>query len=370
MSERSPDETLARSGRFTAMLRASQVHERKRERRHLGLLLLGILSGCGGGGSETTPPSPATHTVGGTASGLIGEVTLRINGSESLALTGNGNFVFPTPLAAGASYTVVVSVQPLGPDCTVSNASGVANANVTSVTVNCAVDARTFYVPYEGYPESDTRGSHGLYLQSSKALGRAPIRVASGDNEPVGIVVDVTHVDGVVYDAKPISLAYMTNGVSGGDHFWIVDLTGDSSLQPRQVSNLTVGLDIGLRRFCAAHTILRQLDDPSSAFFVLTLPTNPAVVCTQPPLRTVVIYGSDTANTQAREIGLLGRALHPMYRPDGSLSGLVLLNESTGNLEFYEDEDFENPRYSSAGNFELDEALRGHYRPRAEGDIH
>ncbi|HUD42463.1 MAG TPA: proprotein convertase P-domain-containing protein [Dokdonella sp.] len=92
--------------------------------------------------------APATHTVGGTVSGLAGSgLTLRLNGGTPLAIGGNGSFTFPTPLASGASYAVAVEAQPSGPSqtCTVSGGSGtVGSGDVTSVAVVCTT--RTFTV--------------------------------------------------------------------------------------------------------------------------------------------------------------------------------------------------------------------------------
>lgn len=69
----------------------------------LGLTL--NLAACGGGGNS--PPPPA-HTIGGMMSGLAaGEsVTLANNTSDSLAITGDGSFVFTKSVAQNSSYSV------------------------------------------------------------------------------------------------------------------------------------------------------------------------------------------------------------------------------------------------------------------------
>jgi len=79
------------------------------------------------------------YTIGGTVSGLAGSgLVLLDNGSDSLPVTSN-SFTFPTPLASGASYSVTISSQPSNPaqNCNVTNGTGTANANVTSVQVTC-----------------------------------------------------------------------------------------------------------------------------------------------------------------------------------------------------------------------------------------
>ncbi len=83
-----------------------------------------------------------TFTVSGTVTGLQGTgLVLQDNGGDNLSINGSGNvnFTFATPLAGGTSYNVTILTQPLNPGqtCTVSNASGTASGNVTTVQVNC-----------------------------------------------------------------------------------------------------------------------------------------------------------------------------------------------------------------------------------------
>ena len=75
-------------------------------------------------------------TIGGTISGLTtGEsAQLRNNGTDSLTVSANGSFTFPTPLASGANYYVTV-VSPAR--CTKANEYGVATAPVTNIRITC-----------------------------------------------------------------------------------------------------------------------------------------------------------------------------------------------------------------------------------------
>src|SRR5271170_6022380 len=84
------------------------------------VLLASCSSGGSGGGS-----SPSTYTVGGTVSGLSGSgLVLRDNGGDDLPVSANGAFVFATPLADGATFSVSVSAQPsvAAQNCVVMNA--------------------------------------------------------------------------------------------------------------------------------------------------------------------------------------------------------------------------------------------------------
>lgn len=83
-------------------------------------------------------PEPTTYSIGGTVSGLSGQLVLR-NGTENLTVTSNGAFTFATRVTSGTSYGVTVATQPAGQTCTVRNGSGtVREANVTNVDVSCS----------------------------------------------------------------------------------------------------------------------------------------------------------------------------------------------------------------------------------------
>lgn len=88
-----------------------------------------------------------THTVGGTVSGLSGQLQLQLNGADTQLITGNGSFTFATPIAEGSPYDVTVAMQPAIQSCTVSNGSGtMATQNVTTVGVSCITNTTTLSV--------------------------------------------------------------------------------------------------------------------------------------------------------------------------------------------------------------------------------
>lgn len=96
-----------------------------------------------------TPPTP-TYTISGNVSGLSGSgLVLQNNGGDSLSISANGGFTFPTAIANGQTYSVTVQAQPASPaqTCTVNSASGTVNsANVTNVAVSCATTVATYSV--------------------------------------------------------------------------------------------------------------------------------------------------------------------------------------------------------------------------------
>ena len=93
---------------------------------------------------DRPPTLPPSFTIGGTVTGLAGTglVLQHVTTGENLA-TGNGPFTFSQQLLSGFAYSVAVGTQPSNPSqlCTITNGSGVANANITNVAVNCVTPA-------------------------------------------------------------------------------------------------------------------------------------------------------------------------------------------------------------------------------------
>lgn len=99
------------------------------------------------------PPPIVTYSIGGTVSGLATGTTLRLGlahaGSTGNAIdvTANGQFSFGSDrVTAGDSYVVSIQAQPSGQNCSITNGSGTATANVTNVTVTCVATTVTYAV--------------------------------------------------------------------------------------------------------------------------------------------------------------------------------------------------------------------------------
>ena len=78
------------------------------------------------------------YSIGGSASGLSGGMTLQNNGGDDLVVNGDGPFSFSTKLAHGTTYLVSVSTPPTGQACSVAAGSGVALMDVADVSVVCS----------------------------------------------------------------------------------------------------------------------------------------------------------------------------------------------------------------------------------------
>jgi hypothetical protein len=105
--------------------------------RYGGLVILAVVMACS---DSSTDPS-GSYTIGGTVLGLEGNGLVLTNAGADAITPSIGAFTFPTALATGDDYDVVVQTQPTSPSqvCTVQNGSGtVADSSVTAVSVTCS----------------------------------------------------------------------------------------------------------------------------------------------------------------------------------------------------------------------------------------
>ncbi len=83
--------------------------------------------------------APNTFAIGGTVNGLGASktVVLQNNGVDDLTISTNGGFTFTTAVVTSSTYAITIRTEPTGQTCTLSQASGTAVANVSSVALTC-----------------------------------------------------------------------------------------------------------------------------------------------------------------------------------------------------------------------------------------
>ena len=280
-----------------------------------------------------------TYTIGGTISGLTGSgLVLQNNGGNNLTVAAGATFTFSNPIPAGTTYNVTVLTQPSNPTqtCVVTNGTGTANANVTSVQVTCTTVTYTI-----GGAVSGLTGT-GLVLQNN---GGNNLTVAAGATTftfstpiPAGTAYNVTVL---TQPSTPLQTCVVTNGTGtananvtniqvtctnvtytiGGT---ISGLTGSGLvLQNNGGNNLTVAA--GATTFTFSNPI------PAGTTYnvtALTQPSNPAQTC-------VVTNGTGTANANVTNVQVT--CTTSGYTIGGTISGLtgsglVLQNNGGNNL--------------------------------------
>ena len=126
---------------------------------------------------QVTCTATGSYTIGGTITGLTAGGLMLANGADTVSPAANAtSFVFPTPLASGANYSVTVSAQPSGLTCTVTNGSGtVASSDVTNVQVACSPTSTQTFVPLVVMPAGLAGATSGkAYSQTLTASGTGP----------------------------------------------------------------------------------------------------------------------------------------------------------------------------------------------------
>lgn len=142
-----------------------------------GLTAVTINNGVqAGDGAALICLAGATYSVGGSATGQSGPVTLQLTGtspasSQQLVVAQSAtSFVFPTRLAAGANWTVSVLGTPAGQQCSVTPASGNAiAADVTGVALVCTTVAVTVNPPT--LPNAGFNVAYSQTLSATSANG-------------------------------------------------------------------------------------------------------------------------------------------------------------------------------------------------------
>ncbi len=198
-----------------------------------------------------------TYTVGGTVSGLAGTGFSLSLGAQTLPLSSNGSFTFPTALASGASYAVTVGTQPSNPTqtCTVTNGSGtIGSANVTNVAVSCTTNTYTVGGTVNGLAGTGfslSLGAQTLPLSSNGSF-TFPTALASGASYEVTVgtqpsnptqTCTITNGNGTIGSANVTNVAvscttnsYTVGGSVSGLVGNNVTLTLNSGAQTQMVS--------------------------------------------------------------------------------------------------------------------------------------
>jgi predicted RecA/RadA family phage recombinase len=139
-----------------------------------GATIANITVACATSGGGT----PSKYSIGGTVSGLAaGEsVVLQINGGETVTVTADGTFAFPTTLSDGTAYAVTVSTSPTNKYATVTNGSGtLAGAAITNIAVTC-----TAPVTVSSSISSTTSWAAPIYVVTGSISINSPLTINPG----------------------------------------------------------------------------------------------------------------------------------------------------------------------------------------------
>jgi 6-phosphogluconolactonase (cycloisomerase 2 family) len=293
---------------------------------------------AGAATAVTVTCTTLSFSVGGSVSGLSGGgLTLQDNGGDTLSVTANGSFVFPTPIASGANFSVSVATQPTAPyqSCVVSAGSGtVTSGDITNVAVTCIVNTYTVGGTVTGLSGSglvlqDNGGNNlavtanGIFTFSSPVAsgGAYSVSVLTQPSSPsqtctVGSGAGTIINGGVVN----VTLTCTTNKYTVGGS--VAGLRGSGLvLQDNGGNNLAVAAS-GAFAFTTPVT-----SGAPYAVTVLTQPTSPSQTCT---------VGGSTGTVTSANIGTVTiNCTTNTYTVGGTVTGLsgtgLVLQDNGGN---------------------------------------
>jgi hypothetical protein len=284
-----------------------------------------------------------TYTVSGTVSGLTGTVILQNNGGDNETITGNGAYMFNTPLNYGTGYNVTVLTQPAGQTCVVGNASGTLTSNVTNVSITCATNTHTVGGTVSGLSGTlvlqNNGGDNKILIANGAYVFTTAIDYGNAYNvtvltQPTGQTCSVSNgsgtISGNVTDAD-ISCVTSTHTVGGV----VSGLTGTLVLQNNGGDNESIVVN-------GAYTFNTSLNYGAS--YSVTVLTQPAgQTCTVLNSSGTITGNVTNLNVSCDETFSLGGTFTGI--PNGS-SVTLIDNESGQTLVV-------NGVPSSTGNFTL-----------------
>lgn len=282
----------------------------------------------------TVTCATTTFTVGGSIAGLSSgtSVTLLDNGTDSLSVSANGMFTFKTPLATGAPYRVTISVQPTGETCTITSASGtIASANVTNVTVTCAVNTFTIGGTLSGLNSGNSvtlldNGTDSLTLSANgafnfkTALATGATYFVTISAQPTGETCTFANASGTVAStnitnvtvtcaANTFTIGGTVSGLSTGTFVALLDNGSDSltvsvngtfTFKTALATGATYNVTIGTQPTGETCTVSNSAGTVASANV-----TNVAVSCA---INTFTIGGTVSGLSSAASVILLDNA--------------------------------------------------------------
>jgi uncharacterized repeat protein (TIGR03803 family) len=302
-----------------------------------------LLCACGGGGGSSDTPAPSRFTVGGTVVGLTtgSSVTLLNNGTDSLSVSSSSPFTFPTQIAAGNTYAVSLGGQPIGHQCAVTSASGIVQAAVTNVRIECVALSYSIGGTLSGLLPGETvtvnnNGTDSLTIDSNapftfatKAAFGSHYDVSISD-EPQGYVCTVTGGAGTVDGAdvtnvqvgcveKRYTIGGTVTGLENGRSFELLNNGGDAlNVTSNGAFVFATGLTDGSPYSVTARSPLPDQNCMVSAGSGTVAASNVSSVVVQCVyLRTMYSFGTGPLDGSGPESGVV-------FGSDGNLYGTTV----------------------------------------------
>lgn len=192
--------------------------------------------------------SSAYYSIGGSVTYLAGgrSLSLRLNGSETITISKNGAFAFTEDVMGGESYSVTIANQPTGQTCSIVNGAGVAEDDISNISVTCSstvpfadvikgrtidgyIQGATVYLDTNGNGSLDADEPFGTSGEGGRfEIGLNAEQAACKTLAPVVADVPVGAIDeseGEVTEAFQMALPPGTDSITTDQEVFITPLT-------------------------------------------------------------------------------------------------------------------------------------------------
>ena len=252
-----------------------------------------------------------TYSIAGSVTGLNSgaSVTLLDNGTDTLTISNNGDFTFPTQLTSGETYHVTVSAEPLHQVCTVTNGGGtITNPGVTNIAVACTTG---FQFAYVANFLGNTVSAYGIDVSTGTltpigtfATGNGPYSVAVSSNGAFAYVVNLkgNTVSAYGIDASTGALTPIgTFATGGGPDSVAVSSNGAFAYVANQLDNTVSAYSIDAST--GALTLIGTFATGNSPNLVAVSPNGEFAYAPNYTGNTVSAYGIDASTGALTPIG-------------------------------------------------------------------
>ena len=267
------------------------------------------------------------YAVGATVVGLAANdtVVLQDSAGDTLSITGNGTYTFPTAVSSGVGYAVTVSSQPGSPivqTCAVTSGSGTVTNAPIAVTVTCSTTSFTVGGTLAGLGAQDSVvlqdnlgdnlavGANGAFTFATPVPsgGGYAVSVLTDPTSPIAQQCTVSAAQGTVGNGNVTSVLVNCSTSSFAVGGTITGLMGSVVLEDNGGDNLTLASN-------GAFAFATPIASGSTyAVTVLTNPSSPVQTC-------VVAQGAGTIVGAAASVVVT--CTTSTFAVGGSLGGLA-----------------------------------------------
>lgn len=310
----------------------------------LSLAVISILSACSGGsgGSTSSPVGVVSSSASSSSSSSV-----VVSSSSSTSNSSSGESSVSSATSASSSSSSWSNVSNSSSSASSLSSSSAASSSVSSGSSSSASSVsssssseKSFYITGIA-TATGIGGKDGLFVIPSNSLTTPPIFIT---NNPVMELNPTFPVPNSLV-AEYRRTVFASKGSDAQVHLYYVLLNDTASVPtPVQISNLTLS---SLSDICGYSGTRVDVTNPDTEFYLLQL-AGPNGTCKDSDDIYEVVHVTDDSNAAPSVANVDNVQFDPIHTTSGLLSGVVILDSVTNDLEFFAGTSFSNPVVLSA----------------------